>query len=174
MFQATMPRRGDCPWGRKRLGDLDCLMDYDFGGSGYVPRFGETEGREKWIARKLRESRNVDRATLEGLVDHRLSLNDFAPFRTVEGTGFDAGAVGEGYEVWCNDKGGALSLNECCLAPGDRISVKYDFGDTSTIILKIIKLDANQQALPEVAVMRRHVTRSCVDQHGGAKPVRQY
>jgi hypothetical protein len=32
------PNRGDCPWGKKRLGDLHCLMDLDFGQrDGFVP-----------------------------------------------------------------------------------------------------------------------------------------
>ena len=175
LFQATMPSRGDCPWGKKRLGDLDCLMDLDFGQhDGFVPPCHTEQAREKWIARKLKSS-HVDRATLEALLDRRLSLNDFAPFRTVEGTGFEAGAVGKGYDPdFSSDTGGALSLNDCCLAPGDCISVKYDFGDTSSIILKIMQLEANQQAVPEVTVMHRHVTRACVDERGGAAAVSQY
>jgi hypothetical protein len=176
LFQATMPARGDCPWGKKRLGDLDCLMDtMDLGGQqAFVRPLHSEQERNKWINRKL-ASRHVDRATLEALLDRRLSLNDFAPFRTVDGTGFEPGPVGKGFDPdFSNDVGGAISLNECCLAAGDRISMKYDFGDTSCIIFKIIKLDVNQQALPETAVLRQHATRACVDQRGGASVIRQY
>ena len=175
MFQATMPNRGDCPWGKRRLGDLDCFMDFDFGQQeAFVRPLHTEQERTKWIQRKLK-SRHVDRATLEALLDRRLSLNDFAPFRTVEGTGFEPGPVGKGYDPdFSNDTGGAISLNECCLAAGDRISVKYDFGDPSSIIFKIIKLDVNQQALPEVTVLRQHTTRARVVQRGGASAVRQY
>ncbi len=104
------------------------------------------------------------------LLDRRLSLNNFAPFRTVESTGFEPVAVGKGCDLdFSNDTGGALSLNECCLAPGDRISMKHDFGDAS-FIFKIIKLDVNQQGLPEITV----VSRACVDQTEGASVVRQF
>ena len=71
----------------------------------------------------------IDRATLEALIAGHVTLDDPAPFRTVTGVGFEPGAVGSGYDTFSEDVGGALSLEECELAAGDRISMLYDFGD---------------------------------------------
>ena len=46
--------------------------------------------------------------------------------------------------------GGALSLAQCQLAAGDRISMKYKFGNESMIVFKVISVDRGQALLPEL------------------------
>jgi hypothetical protein len=93
-----------------------------------------------------------------------------APCRTVDGTGFQPGPICKGWDRdFSNDVAGALSLNQCALAAGDRISVSCDFGASTTITFKILKVDENQQVLPEVTTMHRHATRANVDRRGGAR-----
>ncbi len=177
LFRASMPFRGDCPWGTKRLRDLDSLCELNF--AHFLDALSNERERENWINRKLKNQRylgsEVDRPTLEALLDRRVGLDDAAPYRTLDGTGFEPGRVGKGYaRDFSNDVGGALSLNDCALAAGDRISMCYDFGDSNTIVLKIVKVDKNQQLLPEATMLHRHTTRACVDQRGGARVKSQY
>lgn len=174
-FRATLPARGDCPWGAKRLRDLDSLCEVPimFASQNFLSSMLDQRWREKWIKGKLKNQRylgaEVDRATLEAVLDRRVSLDDPAPYRTVDGIGFEPGPICKGWDRhFSNDVGGALSLNECALAVGDRISMSYDFGASKTITFKIIKVDRNEQELPEVTVMNRHATRANVDQRGGA------
>lgn len=179
LFRASMPFRGACPWGAKRLRDLDSLCDLNFGGHHFLDALSNERERENWINRKLKNQRylgsEVDRPTLEALLDRRVGLDDAAPYRTVDGTGFEPGRVGKGFDRdFSNDVGGALSLNDCALAAGDRISMCYDFGDSNTIVFKIVTVDTNQQLLPEATMLRRHATRACVDQRGGARVKSQY
>ena len=179
LFRASMPFRGGCPWGAKRLRDLDSLCDLNFGGHHFLDALSNERERENWINRKLKNQRylgsEVDRPTLEALLDRRVGLDDAAPYRTVDGTGFEPGRVGKGFDRdLSNDVGGALSLNDCALAAGDRISMCYDFGDSNTIVFKIVTVDTNQQLLPEATMLRRHATRACVDQRGGARVKSQY
>ncbi len=168
-FRATMPHRGGCPWGAKCLGDLDCLSEMKFWGSGknFSKHLGNKCDQEKWISRTLK-NKEVNRATLEALLAGRMSFEDRAPFRTIEGSGSEPGAVGRcsGRE-FSNDVGGSLSLNECQLVAGDRVSMLYDFDAANTIIFKIVKIDREQLVLPEVTMLSKHATRAHVDQRGG-------
>ena len=123
--------------------------------------------RETFIKGKLKNQlylgTEVDRLALEALLDGRVDLDGPAPCRTVDGTGFQPG------RDFSNDVRGALSLNECALAAGDRISVSCDFGASTTITFKTSKVDENQQVLPEVTTMHRQATRANVDRRGGAR-----
>ena len=99
--------------------------------------------RETFIKGKLKNQRylgtEVDRAALEALLDGRADLDGPAPCRTVDGTGFQPGPICKGWDRdFSNDVAGALSLNECALAAGDRISVSCDFGASKTITFKIL------------------------------------
>lgn len=179
LFRASMPFRGDCPWGAKRLRDLDSLRELNYAGHYFWDTLENQRERENWINGKLKNQRylgsEVDCPTLEALLDRRVGLDDAAPNRTVDGTGFEPGRVGKGFERdFSNDVGGALSLNDCALAVGDRISMSYEFGDSNNIVFKIVKVDTNQQLLPEATMLRRHATRACVDQRGGARVKSQY
>jgi hypothetical protein len=167
LFRATMPARGGCHLGTKRLRDLDSLSEMKFWGRGkkFLHHFKLKCEREKWMNHKLKnKGAEVDRATLEALLDGRTSFHDRAPFRTIEGTGFEPGVVGKGF---CSNEGGALTLDECQLIAGDRVSMLYDFGASNTIVFKIVKVDGDQQLLPEVAILRSYATRTHVDRRGG-------
>ena len=185
-FRATMPARGNCPWGAMRLGDLRCLLmclhpDINKGSfSDELRSYSRSwEPPETWIKWNLQicgpssgACRNpnpaVDRATLEALIAGHLTLDDPAPFRTVDGVGCEPGAVGSGYDTFSEDVGGALSLEECELAAGDRISMLYDFGDQRTIVFKVVGVERDQALLPEVPFLD-HVTRALLGQSGGAR-----
>ena len=172
-FRATMPARGGCPWGAKCLGNLDCLSEMKLWGSGrkFSQHLGNKLDREKWIARKLQNKGHsgpeVNRATLEALLAGRMSFTDLAPFRTIEGLCSEPGVVGRCSGQFSHDVGGALSLIECQLVAGDRVSMLYDFGAANTIIFKIVKIDRDQLVLPEFTMLSRHATRAHVDQRGG-------
>lgn len=177
-FTATLPARGDCPWGIKRLGELDCLRDcYHTINTG---SFGNNNGNkwknpynntpEKWLKRTLLHAGPaLNRATLDDLLAHRLSLNDMAPFRTVDGVGFEPGAVGKPFtsDPWCHDVGGALSLEQCSLRAGDRISILYDFCRMHTVVFQVLNLDEGQAVLPELSTP--FPTRAFIGQSGGAR-----
>jgi hypothetical protein len=151
-FTATLPARGDCSWGTKCLGELDCLMHCHptINMGSFRNNYGHRnvwwdpyhESPEKWIKRTLqRAGPMMNRATLDDLLSHRLSLDDLAPFRTVDGVGFEPGAVGRPFnypDSWSHDVGGALSLEECCLCAGDRISIMYDFCRRDTFVFKVL------------------------------------
>jgi hypothetical protein len=187
-FRATMPARGDCPWGAKRLGDLECLQRSchpDINKGSFSDEFrsfsSHWEPPETWIKWNLQicgpssgAYRNpnpaVDRATLEALIAGHLTLDDPAPFRTVSGVGFEPGAMRRvlgPYAMLSDDVGGALSLEECDLAAGDRISMLYDFGEQNTIVFKVVAVERDQALLPEVPFLR-HMTRALLGRSGGA------
>ena len=187
-FRATMPARGDCPWGAKRLGDLRCLHmcchpAINKGSfSDELRSFARSwEPPETWIKWNLQicgpssgACRNsnpaVDRATLQALIAGHLTLDDPAPFRTVTGVGFEPGAMRRHlgpYSTFSDDEGGALSLEECELAAGDRISMLYDFGDENTIVFKVVGVERDQALLPEVPFLH-HMTRAILGRSGGA------
>jgi hypothetical protein len=179
-FRATMPARGGCPWGAKCLGNLDCLSEMKLWGSGrkFSQHLGNKLDREKWIARKLQNKGHsgpeVNRATLEALLAGRMSFTDLAPFRTIEGSCSEPGAVGRCSGQFSHDVGGALSLIECQLVAGDRVSMLYDFGAANTIVFKIVKIDTDQPVLPEFTMLSRHATRARVDQRGGYPVIAQH
>jgi hypothetical protein len=113
---------------------------------------------------------DVDRATLEALIAGHLTLDDPAPFRTVTGVGFEPGAMRRvlgPYATFSEDVGGALSLEECELAAGDRISVLYDFGEQNMIVFKVVGVERDQALLPEVPFLH-HMTRAFLGRSGGA------
>jgi hypothetical protein len=121
-FRATMTCRGNCPWGAKFLGDLDCLAEMKswIPGKNLFQNFQNKSEREKWISRKLKKNDEVDQATLEALLSGRKSFNDRAPFRTIQGSGLEPGTVGKSFDrEFSSDLGGALSLDECQLLAGD-------------------------------------------------------
>jgi hypothetical protein len=181
-FRATMPARGDCPRGAKRLGDLECLRmclhpDINKGSFSHELRSYSRswEPPETWIRWNLQicgpssgACRNtnpaIDRATLEALIAGHVTLDDPAPFRTVNGVGFEPGAVGSGYDTFSEDVGGALSLEECELAAGDRISMLYD---QKTIVFKVVGVERDQALLPEAPFLH-HMTRALLGRSGGA------
>ena len=93
-----------------------------------------------------------------------------APFRTVTGVGFEPGAMRRvlgPYATFSEDVGGALSLEECELAAGDRISVLYDFGEQNRIVFKVVGVERDQALLPEVPFLH-HMTRALLGRSGGA------
>ena len=71
------------------------------------------------------------------------------------------------YAAFSDDEGGALSLEECELAAGDRISMLYDFGDQNTIVFKVVGVERDQALLPEVPFLH-HMTRAILGRSGGA------
>ena len=180
-FTATLPARGNCSWGTKRLGELDCLMHChpNINMGSFRNNYGHKNGwwdpyhesPEKWIKRTLqRAGPMMNRATLDDLLSHRLSLDDLAPFRTVDGVGFEPGAVGRPFnypDSWSHDVGGALSLEECCLCAGDRISIMYDFCRRDTFVFKVLQLDTNQAVLPQLSIP--FPTRALIGKSGGAR-----
>ena len=112
----------------------------------------------------------MNRATLEDLLSHRLCLDDLAPYRTVDGVGFEPGAVGRPFDYpnsRSHDVGGALSLEQCSLCAGDRISILFDYGRCDTLVFKILQLDTDQVVLPESPVP--FPTRSLIGHSGGAR-----
>lgn len=180
-FTATLPARGDCPWGAKRLGELDCLMfcHPTINMGSFRNNYGHRNGwwdpyhdsPEKWIKRTLQHAGPMmNRATLEDLLSHRLCLDDLAPYRTVDGVGFEPGAVGRPFDYpnsRSHDVGGALSLEQCSLCAGDRISILFDYGRCDTLVFKILQLDTDKVVLPESPVP--FPTRSLIGHSGGAR-----
>ena len=169
MFRATIPARGDCPWGAKRLGDLECLRmclhpDINKGSfshelRSYSRSWEPPETSIKWNLQICGPSsgacRNsnpaVDRATLQALIAGDLALDDPAPFRTVTGVGFEPGAMRRDlgpYAAFSDDEGGALSLEECELAAGDRISMLYDLAIRARSCSRLLGLKETKRCCP--------------------------
>jgi hypothetical protein len=179
-FTATLPARGNCPWGTKRLGELDCLKHLHpiINAGSFTNNYGHSNGwwdphhisPQKWIKRTLQlAGPMMNRATLEDLLAHRLSLDDIAPFRTVDGVVFEPGAVGRPFspDPWCHDVGGALSLEQCSICAGDQISMLCDFCCGDTVIFNVLQVDTVQTVLPELSIP--FATRAFISQSGGAR-----
>ena len=208
-FLATMPNRGDCPWGAKRLGDLQCMRRFPIHSNIITGSFtGELQRMfrnynhhcEKyneswrygalndaglapntaWHRRYHHPNPYINQVTLEALIARRLTLDDPAPYRTVGGVASEPGAVGRGlstsryeWDAECDDDvGGALSLAQCQLAAGDRISMKYKFGNENMIVFKVISVDRGQALLPEL-LFKNHTTRAHIDASGGNLSIRR-
>lgn len=62
-------------------------------------------------------------------------------------------------------------LAQCHLAAGDRISMKYKFGNENMIVFNIISVDRGQALLPEL-LFKNHTTRAHIDASGGDLNIR--
>ena len=133
-----------------------------------------------WHRRYNHPNPYINQVTLDALIARRLTLDDPAPYRTVGGVASEPGAVGRGlstsryeWDAECDDDvGGALSLAQCQLAAGDRISMKYKFGNENMIVFKVISVDRGQALLPEL-LFKNHTTRAHIDASGGNLSIRR-
>lgn len=173
MFQMKMPRRGGNLLGCKKYGNgnySDVMIIVQMYLEGRIP--------DHEIARWRKSHKEIDPATMDGLLNGTITPNHYLPHRVFQGNGARPGALRTGREEeFEEDQGGALTLRDVALEVGDRINVVYDFGDSHNITICVEAIDDESSQLP-VHPFRNscgdHSTRAAVISRGGRAMRSQY
>jgi len=179
-FRASMPRRGDCPWGARKLGDSDDwlnLLDMQQRGSFTVstsgPRFYSTESLERYV--RAEKKRGLDAETVDGIVDYTIGPHHDNPLRVVNGSSSHTEEPSKGYDEYLDhDIGGALSVGDVALEVGDTIKYVFDFGDHHLITVRVVAIAQEEEHIPLKDWSHAGAARAVVVSTGGRQMHPQY
>jgi len=121
----------------------------------------------------------LDASTLQDLNRIRADADAIGPERNLRGDCFDKYpfwyAPCEKHDVTYAAGGGYLSLEDLALGLGDKLKVRYDFGDMEEFALFIESVVKSKTTLPEIQVQENEFkVRARLVERGACKIFRQY
>ena len=168
LFEAVMPRRGPLADGAVLLGDLlgsSLLLD--------IKDQGDPDSWDPPLRRRVERRLQETGCTMADVRARQANAGALSGKRKLRGAAMDPFADAESGGPECTP-GGAWSLEQLCLAAGDKIKLTYDLGDMHEFSMEVEEVCPDAPAIPEVDLGYENATRARLLDRGPARMARQY